>query len=83
MRFVNSDSNDARTLVTEINVSDSEGGVTVEKCVDGCGRGGYSHAGVEFANECCMCRLFVELSYPEYISLLKGVAVASVQAERR
>ena len=58
--FVNSDSN-AKTLDTQLFV----GGVTIATCVDECFRKGYNYAGVEFANECCTCRLFVELFFPE------------------
>ena len=59
--FVNSDSGNPRTLDTQIYI----GGVTVATCIDGCFHKGYNHAGVEFANECCTCRLVVELFFPE------------------
>ena len=58
--FVNSDSNDARTLSnrTSVGFGDTEKGLTVENCVSACNNGSYSYAGVEWAQECCTCRLF-------------------------
>ena len=64
--FINSDSNDARTLAYQFEAGNSvTGGVTVEDCINECSRRGFPFAGVEFANQCCTCRLFVELSFPE------------------
>lgn len=52
LRFVNSDSNEARTLSTLIT-----GGLNmVEYCLDACE--GFAFAGMEFGAECCTCRLF-------------------------
>jgi hypothetical protein len=52
---------------------------TVENCVGACEAGGYSFAGVEFAQQCCTCRLFDSLSSPDQASLSKGVTIKSIQ----
>jgi hypothetical protein len=76
VRFVNSDSNDARALI--VPMTDSViGSKTVENCVKACGVAGYTIAGLELAQECCTCRIFDELSSPDNTSLLKGVTLFS------
>ena len=49
-----SDSVNARTLVdSQVTVIDGAG-MTVQRCTQGCLAGGYTLAGVEYGNECCM-----------------------------
>ena len=56
--FVNSDSNNARTLAWPVTVSDGGNGLTIELCLDACIKDGRTHAGVELGNQCCTRRLF-------------------------
>ena len=79
MCVVNSDLNDARTLSTLIN----PGLNTVEYCLNACKDGQFAYAGMEAGAECCTCCLFDELSSPNRISLLQGVAILSNMAERK
>ena len=66
VRFVNSDSNDVRTLTMQIT-----GGLnTVEYCLNTCKGYGYTSTGMEFGAECCMCRLLMNfplLTKPCYL----------------
>ena len=58
MRCANSDSNNVRSLPVQISVIGGQYNNSVESCVEACGAGGFSLAGMEFAQECCTYRLF-------------------------
>ena len=80
--FRNSDSNNARTLNVQTDISYNYQEISIEKCVNKCVTLGHPYAGVEFAVECCTCRLFDELSSPDQSPPLKGVVIISIQAQR-
>ena len=58
VRCANSDSTDARALSVQVSVIGGQYNNSVESCIEACGAGGFSLAGMEFALECCSCRLF-------------------------
>jgi hypothetical protein len=79
--FVSRDSSDARTLTVQTSGFGRPSNNTVENCVGACRDAGYPFAGVGFAQECCTCRLFDDLSSPDRASLLKGVTIVSIQIQ--
>ncbi len=82
MRFANSDPDDARALAVQPLINGGTELMSVEMCIGACEAGGYSLAGLEFANECCTCftSSLDALSSPDQTSLFKGVAMYSIKA---
>ena len=82
VRFVNSDSETTRALPVKASVLGGQYNNSVESCAESCRFLGYPLAGMEFAVECCTCRLFDDLSFPDQNWLQKGAALVSAQALR-
>ena len=55
LRFANSDANNARTLSTPAVLDGGPYANDAEICIAWCTRFGYKFAGMESADECCMC----------------------------
>lgn len=78
--FLNRDSNDARALPAQVNIVGGQYNNSVQNCCEACSDAGYGVAAMEYARECCTCRLFDELSSPDQTSLSKGVPHVQVMS---